>query len=45
MGYLLVTLLCGTIPVLSFWAEHRATKRIKADFAEELAAERAPAAA
>lgn len=25
-----VTLVCGTIPVLSFWAEHRATRRVKA---------------
>lgn len=28
-GFTLVTLLCGTIPVLSFWAEHRATSRVK----------------
>ncbi|MFS3127780.1 DUF3817 domain-containing protein [Nocardioides sp. Bht2] len=30
MGFTVVTLLCGTIPVLSFWAEHRATKRVRA---------------
>ena len=30
IGFTLVTLLCGTIPVLSFWAEHRATRTVKA---------------
>ena len=25
-----VTLLCGTVPVLSFWAEHRATEQVRA---------------
>jgi integral membrane protein len=29
MGFTLVTLLCGTIPILSFWAEHRATQRVR----------------
>lgn len=24
-----VTLVCGTIPLLSFWAEHRATRQVK----------------
>jgi len=33
IGFTIVTLLCGTIPVLSFWAEHRATKRVKAQLA------------
>lgn len=28
-SFTIVTLLCGTIPVLSFWAEHRATKRVR----------------
>jgi hypothetical protein len=26
-----VTLICGTIPVVSFWAEHRATARVRAE--------------
>lgn len=26
-----VTLVCGTIPILSFWAEHRATRRVRAE--------------
>jgi integral membrane protein len=29
-GFTLVTLVCGTVPVLSFWAEHRATRRVRA---------------
>lgn len=33
MGFTLVTLLCGTIPILSFWAEHRAVKRYRAETA------------
>ncbi|HEY0774110.1 MAG TPA: DUF3817 domain-containing protein [Nocardioidaceae bacterium] len=37
-GFTAVTLLAGTVPILSFWAEHRATKdvrrRIAADEAE-----------
>lgn len=36
IGYTIVTLLCGTIPVLSFWAEHRATARVKDEYAAEL---------
>lgn len=31
IGFTIVTLLCGTIPVLSFWAEHRATARVRAE--------------
>lgn len=31
MPFTLVTLVCGTIPVLSFWAEHRATARVRAE--------------
>ena len=27
-----ITLVCGTVPVLSFWAEHRATARVKDEF-------------
>jgi integral membrane protein len=34
-GFTAVTLVCGTIPVLSFWAEHRATRRVKAQLAEQ----------
>lgn len=31
IGFTLVTLVCGTVPILSFWAEHRATRRVYAD--------------
>ena len=34
VGFTVVTLLCGTIPIVSFWAEHRATKRVHAEFPE-----------
>lgn len=27
--FTVVTLVCGTVPILSFWAEHRATKRVR----------------
>ena len=30
IGFTLVTLLCGTVPILSFWAERRATARVRA---------------
>jgi len=30
-SFTIVTLLCGTIPLLSFWAERRATRRVRAD--------------
>ena len=33
IGFTLVTLLCGTVPVLSFWAEHRATAEVRAQLA------------
>jgi integral membrane protein len=33
-----VTLVCGTIPILSFWAERRATRRVRAEHPTELAA-------
>jgi hypothetical protein len=33
IGFTLVTLLCGTVPILSFWAEHRATARVRRDAA------------
>jgi integral membrane protein len=29
-GFTLTTLLCGTVPILSFWAERRATARVRA---------------
>jgi integral membrane protein len=32
--FTLVTLVCGTIPLLSFWAEHRATARVRAEHPE-----------
>ena len=40
LSFTLVTLVCGTIPVLSFWAENRATRRVRreAAMAETLAA-------
>jgi integral membrane protein len=28
IGFTLVTLVCGTVPLLSFWAERRATRRV-----------------
>ncbi|GAB2868015.1 DUF3817 domain-containing protein [Nocardioides pacificus] len=31
IGFTLVTLICGTVPILSFWAEHRATQRVRAE--------------
>ena len=33
VGFTVTTLLCGTVPVLSFWAEHRATARVRARLA------------
>ena len=44
-GFTIVTLLSGTVPVLSFWAEHRAVKRVRADEAADLAEAQAAAAA
>ena len=34
IAFSITTLLAGTVPILSFWAEHRATKAVKAEFAE-----------
>ena len=34
LPFTLVTLVCGTIPLVSFWAEHRATKRVRAEHPE-----------
>jgi integral membrane protein len=39
--FTIVTLVCGTVPILSFWAEHRATRRVRVD-AEADALERGP---
>lgn len=33
LGFTAVTLLCGTVPILSFWAEHRATANVRAKLA------------
>ena len=30
IGFTAVTLASGTVPLLSFWAEHRATRRVRA---------------
>lgn len=43
MSFTVVTLLCGTIPILSFWAEHRATARVRREFPEVLERQDAPA--
>jgi len=32
--FTIVTLVCGTIPFLSFWAEFRAVRRVRAQFPE-----------
>ena len=32
--FTITTLLCGTVPILSFWAERRATARVRAQLAE-----------
>ena len=45
LGFTAVTLLMGTVPVLSFWAEHRATRRVRAEHADEFAAPVRPPAA
>ena len=36
IGFTVVTLLCGTIPLVSFWAEHRATARVRAEHPESV---------
>lgn len=38
LPFTLVTLLCGTVPLLSFWAERRATRRVRAQLARAAAA-------
>lgn len=37
-GFTVVTLLAGTVPILSFWAEHRATRDVRHRLAVEQAA-------
>jgi integral membrane protein len=34
LPFTIVTLLCGTVPILSFWAEHRATRRVRQQLAD-----------
>lgn len=34
--FTVTTLLAGTVPILSFWAEHRATKAVHAEFPETI---------
>ena len=35
LRFTIITLLCGTVPILSFWAERRATRRVQDQLAEE----------
>ena len=32
LGFTVVTLVCGTVPILSFWAERRATTRVREEW-------------
>lgn len=34
LPFTVVTLVCGTVPLLSFWAEHRATRSVRESFPE-----------
>lgn len=34
LGFTIITLICGTIPFVSFWAEGRAIKRLRAEHPE-----------
>ena len=34
-SFTIVTLVCGTIPLISFWAERRATRNVKAQLAAQ----------
>lgn len=38
IGFTFVTILSGTVPLLSFWAERRATRTVRAQLAEPVAA-------
>ncbi len=43
VAFTIVTLLCGTIPFLSFWAEFRAIRRVRAQLGEPSASGAEPA--
>ena len=43
-GFTLVTLLAGTVPILSFWAERRATADVRARIAAQEQLDAAPSA-
>ena len=34
LTFTLITLVSGTVPILSFWAERRATRRVRTEFPE-----------
>ena len=38
IGFTAVILVCGTIPIVSFWAEHHATARVRAEHPEVVGA-------
>ena len=38
IGFTAVVLVCGTIPIVSFWAEHHATARVRAEHPEVVGA-------
>jgi integral membrane protein len=38
IGFTLVTILSGTVPILSFWAERRATRSVRAQLADPVPA-------
>jgi integral membrane protein len=38
LGFTLVTIISGTVPILSFWAERRATRAVKRQLAEPVPA-------
>lgn len=40
LRFTIVTLLCGTIPIVSFWAERRATAKVRAEHAAVTASAR-----
>lgn len=35
LGFTIVTLVCGTVPILSFWAEARATRLVQEQLAHQ----------
>ncbi len=36
IAFTVTTLVCGTVPILSFWSEKRATGKVEQEFAAEL---------